>query len=56
MAFDPCGTRKLEGDEILKRLANILGVSAEDLGQALLEIACKKHVENALATRHDFTL
>jgi hypothetical protein len=38
MAYDPCGTRKLEGDEILKRLAAYLGVSEIDLKTALNNI------------------
>jgi hypothetical protein len=46
--FDPCGTRKLEGEEILKRLAEILGVNAGDLGQALFEIANKKEIDRKL--------
>jgi hypothetical protein len=36
MPFDPCGTRKLEGDEILKRLAEHFGLPVEDLTNALL--------------------
>jgi hypothetical protein len=37
--FDPCGTRKLEGEEILKRLAEYLGVELIRLKQALVVIA-----------------
>lgn len=34
--FDPCGTRRLEGTDILKRLAEYLGVDAIDLHDALI--------------------
>lgn len=36
MAFDPCGTRKLEGDEILKRLAACLDTTESELRIALI--------------------
>jgi len=39
MSFDPCGTRTLEGDEILRRLACYLDVNVVDLKQALIIIA-----------------
>lgn len=39
MSFDPCGTRTLEGDEILKRLACYLGVNLVELKEALIVIA-----------------
>lgn len=38
MAYDPCGTTRLEGDEMLRRLAKYLGVSPEDLKRALLKV------------------
>ena len=41
--FDPCGTRKLEGDEILKRLAAYLGVSESDLKDRLYRDAMEMH-------------
>jgi hypothetical protein len=40
MAFDPCGTRRLDGDDIIKRLATYLGVEIVDLTEAL------KHISN----------
>lgn len=46
--FDPCGTRRLEGDDIIARLADYLGIDDdEDLRQALLELA-QKHREKRL--------
>lgn len=39
MPFDPCGTRMLEGDDILKRLAKHLGVEVVDLEAALKHAA-----------------
>ena len=39
MPFDPCGTRKLEGNDILKRLAAYLGVEVVDLIEALKHIS-----------------
>jgi len=39
MPFDPCGTRMLEGDGILKRLAEYLGVDVIDLEEALKHAA-----------------
>jgi len=38
MAFDACGTTKLEGDEIIKRLAEYLQVSPMYLAAALTKI------------------
>ncbi len=37
--YDPCGTQRLEGDDILKRLAEYLKVDREDLKVALLRLA-----------------
>jgi len=35
--YDPCGTQRLEGDDIIARLADYLGIdNDEDLKQALL--------------------
>jgi len=42
MAFDACGTTKLEGDEIIKRLATYLNVEPIDLVVALK--VCAKSV------------
>jgi RIO-like serine/threonine protein kinase len=36
--FDPCGTRRLDGDEILKRIAESLGVGKDALIAALKSI------------------
>lgn len=41
MAFDACGTTKLEGDEILKRLADYLNVDKQDLKSALLIVVAE---------------
>ena len=46
--FDPCGTRKLEGEDILKRLAEYLGVDEIALEQTLIELANKRHIQNQL--------
>lgn len=35
MSYDPCGTRRLDGDDILKRLAEHLKVEVVDLEVAL---------------------
>jgi energy-converting hydrogenase A subunit M len=35
MSFDPCGTRTLDGEEILRRLAKYLEVNVEDLKAVL---------------------
>jgi len=40
--YDPCGTQRLEGDDIIARLADYLGIdNDEDLKQALLELVRK---------------
>ena len=39
MAYDPCGTQRLDGDVILKRLALHLGVEVVDL-EVALKSAC----------------
>jgi len=38
MNYDPCGTRHADGDELIQRLAESLGVDAEALKQALKNI------------------
>ena len=38
MAFDACGTTRLEGDEIIKRLAEYLQISPTYLAVALARI------------------
>lgn len=38
MSYDPCGTQHLEGDEIIKRLAEYLQVSPTYLAVALTRI------------------
>lgn len=35
MSFDPCGTRTLDGEEIIKRLAAYLGITVESLKEKL---------------------
>lgn len=35
MAYDPCGTRRLDGDDILKRIAEYLKIDVVDLEAAL---------------------
>ena len=42
--FDPCGTRRLDGDEIIKRLAAELGI----LPNALKETLLRLHIERCL--------
>ena len=37
MSYDPCGTQRLEGDDILKRLAKYLGVNPIDLAAVLTD-------------------
>lgn len=40
--YDPCGTRRLEGDDIIARLADYLEIdNDEDLKQAVLELVEK---------------
>lgn len=36
--YDPCGSQKLEGEEIIKRLAIYLGVDWKALKAALLQM------------------
>lgn len=45
MAYDPCGTQRLEGDDILKRLAKDLNVSVSDLRNALIVVAKSARVK-----------
>ena len=40
--FDPCGTRRLEGDDILKRLAEYLRMTPFELEEALIELVDKQ--------------
>lgn len=37
MAFDPCGTRTLDGEEIIKRLAKYLNIDPATLELLLIE-------------------
>ena len=46
MAYDPCCTKRLEGDEIIKRLAEYLQVSPTYLAAVLYKIT--KQVEENL--------
>ena len=39
MSFDPCGTRHLDGDEILKRLAETLGMTSDELRLVLKSLS-----------------
>ena len=39
MAYDPCGTQRLDGDVILKRIAEHLGIEVVDLEAALKNAA-----------------
>lgn len=39
--YDPCGTQRLDGDDIIKRLAVYLKVSPEDLAAALLALCAR---------------
>ena len=39
MAYDPCGTQRLDGAEIIKRLATYLAVNEHELETALRGIA-----------------
>lgn len=41
--FDPCGTRTLDGEEILKRLAKELGVQPDKLKETLVRALETKH-------------
>jgi energy-converting hydrogenase A subunit M len=43
--YDPCGTQKLEGDDIIKRLAKYLNVDAARLQEALIVIAKSDHIK-----------
>jgi hypothetical protein len=38
MSYDPCGTQRLEGDELIKRLAVYLQVPPADLKQAFVAL------------------
>lgn len=48
--YDPCGTQKLEGDEMIRRLAKHLHFEPQDLETALFLIAmeCKTTREYSL--------
>jgi predicted HTH domain antitoxin len=39
--YDPCGSRRLDGDDIIKRLAEYLNVNPVDLEKALREESIK---------------
>jgi hypothetical protein len=43
--YDPCGSQKLEGDEMIKRLAKQLGVKPQDLEEALLRLLAEVKYE-----------
>lgn len=45
MSFDPCGTRTLTGEEILKRIAEVLGINKNQLGAALINLTIKQEKE-----------
>lgn len=36
--FDPCGTRRVEGEDIIARLATYLGLDKDVLKEALLDL------------------
>lgn len=42
MAYEPCGSKKLEGDDILKLLAKELNIEVGILRNALLELSRPK--------------
>jgi hypothetical protein len=42
MPYDPCGTQRLEGDEIMRRLAKELGTNAATLRKVLLDLISKE--------------
>jgi len=41
MSYDPCGTQRLEGDDIIKRLALYLKVDPKDLEFTLISLVNK---------------
>jgi len=43
--YDPCGTQKVEGDEMIKRLAKHLKVEPKDLEAALLTLVAEVKYE-----------
>lgn len=43
--YDPCGTQKVEGDEMIKRLAKHLKVAPQDLEDALLRLLAEVKYE-----------
>lgn len=42
--YDPCGTQRLEGDDIIKRLAEYLKVDKNDLKAGLLALTAELKV------------
>jgi hypothetical protein len=44
--YDPCGTQRLEGDDIIKRLALYLKVDPKELEKALLLAIAKAEKAN----------
>lgn len=42
MNYDPCGTQRLTGQDILNRLAKRLNIEPQELEKALLELVNKK--------------
>lgn len=38
MSYDPCGTQHLDGDEIIRRIAAELGISASQFKEALRKL------------------
>lgn len=48
MAFDPCGTRKLEGEDILKRLSEYLNVDTDALKTVLVDLSTKQFIADQL--------
>lgn len=43
--FDPCGTRHVDGEEIIKRLADYLGINPDKLNDALIHLTLKQEKE-----------
>jgi len=38
MSYDPCGTQTIDGKEILRRIADYLGLTVNQLEMALIKI------------------
>lgn len=43
--YDPCGTQRLEGDDIIKRLADYLKIDKNKLKAGLLVIATSETIQ-----------